>query len=116
VQKSVRDLPKDGLLNDWVNWHKGIKLGNFLLKSKIRIHYLHPKHCYQKSRAYRQYHGDFDFNNAGWADLMVYSGKGHDEGLWDSSMTRKGGLTSKNILRFPPVYGSTSFKWFDIES
>ncbi len=55
-----------------------------------------------------------DFNNDGWPDLMVLFGSG-DEGLWLFTNDKKGGFTSKNLLRFPPVYGSSSFQLADID-
>jgi hypothetical protein len=54
-----------------------------------------------------------DFNNDGWPDLMVLFGTG-DEGLWLFLNNQKGGFTSKNLLHFPPVYGSTSFQLADM--
>jgi hypothetical protein len=55
-----------------------------------------------------------DFNSDGWPDLMVLFGSG-DEGLWLFTNDKKGGFTSKNLLRFPPVYGSSSFQLADID-
>ncbi len=54
-----------------------------------------------------------DFNNDGWPDLMVLFGSG-DEGLWLFLNDHKGGFTSRTLLRFPPVYGSTSFQLADM--
>ena len=55
-----------------------------------------------------------DFNNDGWPDVMVLYGSA-DEGLWMYLNDHKGGFTSKRLLRFPPVYGSTSFQLADID-
>ena len=55
-----------------------------------------------------------DFNHDGWQDLMVLFGAG-DEGLWLFTNDHKGGFTSKPLLRFPPVYGSTSFQLADMD-
>jgi hypothetical protein len=55
-----------------------------------------------------------DFNNDGYPDLMVLFGSG-DEGLSLFINNKKGGFTSKELLRFPPVYGSTSFQLTDID-
>jgi hypothetical protein len=55
-----------------------------------------------------------DFNNDGYPDLMVLFGSG-DEGLALFINDKKGGFTSKELLRFPPVYGSTSFQLTDID-
>jgi len=55
-----------------------------------------------------------DFNHDGWKDFMVLFGRG-DEGLWMFLNDHKGGFTAKNLLRFPPVYGSTSFQLADMD-
>jgi hypothetical protein len=55
-----------------------------------------------------------DFNNDGWPDLMVLFGSGN-EGLWMFLNDHKGAFTAKNLLTFPPVYGSTSFQLADID-
>jgi hypothetical protein len=53
-----------------------------------------------------------DFNNDGWQDIMALFAYG-DEGIWLFTNNHKGGFESKNLLRFPPVYGSTSFQLVD---
>lgn len=55
-----------------------------------------------------------DFNKDGWQDLMVLFGSG-DEGLWLFTNNHNGGFTPRNLLRFPPVYGSTSFQLVDFD-
>lgn len=54
-----------------------------------------------------------DFNNDGYPDLMVLFAY-DDEGIWLFLNDKKGGFTGENILRFPPVYGSTSFQLADM--
>jgi hypothetical protein len=54
-----------------------------------------------------------DFNNDGWPDIMALFAYA-DEGIRMFLNDHKGGFTSKNILRFPPVYGSTSFQLVDM--
>jgi hypothetical protein len=53
-----------------------------------------------------------DFNHDGWPDIMALFGTG-DEGIWMFLNDHKGGFIEKNILRFPPVYGSSSFQLVD---
>lgn len=53
-----------------------------------------------------------DFNHDGWLDAMVLFAHA-DEGIWLFLNNQKGGFTEKNILRFPPVYGSTHFQLAD---
>lgn len=55
-----------------------------------------------------------DFNNDGYPDLMVLFGTG-DEGLCLFLNDKKGSFTSRELLRFPPVNGSTSFQLTDID-
>ncbi|MDR8392899.1 VCBS repeat-containing protein [Aliifodinibius sp. S!AR15-10] len=54
-----------------------------------------------------------DVNSDGWPDLMVLFGY-DNEGIWLFLNDREGGFTMDNLMRFPPVYGVTSFEWTDI--
>ncbi|QRR01812.1 FG-GAP repeat domain-containing protein [Dyadobacter sandarakinus] len=54
-----------------------------------------------------------DFNRDGWPDFMTLFAHG-DEGIWLFMNDRKGGFRSTRILRFPPVYGSSSFQLADL--
>ena len=54
-----------------------------------------------------------DFNGDGWQDVMVLFAAA-DEGIWLFLNDHKGGFESKNLLRFPPVYGSTGFQVLDL--
>ncbi|WP_031525819.1 FG-GAP repeat domain-containing protein [Dyadobacter crusticola] len=54
-----------------------------------------------------------DINADGWPDLVALFAHG-DEGIWLFTNDRKGGFIEKNILRFPPVYGSSSFQLVDV--
>ncbi|WP_299291274.1 VCBS repeat-containing protein [uncultured Mucilaginibacter sp.] len=53
-----------------------------------------------------------DFNNDGWPDLICLFAQA-DEGIWLFLNDRKGGFTAKNVLHFPPIYGSSSFQLVD---
>ncbi|GGM95100.1 hypothetical protein GCM10010967_30600 [Dyadobacter beijingensis] len=53
-----------------------------------------------------------DFNGDGWTDLIALFAHA-DEGIWLFTNDQKGGFTEKNLLRFPPVYGSSSFQVAD---
>ncbi|MCF0059105.1 VCBS repeat-containing protein [Dyadobacter sp. CY356] len=55
-----------------------------------------------------------DFNGDGWLDIMSLFAHG-DEGIWLFLNDKKGGFTQRNILRFPPVFGSSSFDYVDID-
>jgi hypothetical protein len=54
-----------------------------------------------------------DFNNDGWTDIVTLFAHG-DEGIWLFLNDKKGGFETKNLLGFPPVYGSSSFQLTDI--
>ncbi len=53
-----------------------------------------------------------DFNNDGWQDVMALFAAG-EEGIWLFENDRKGGFKPINLLKFPPIYGSTSFQLYD---
>lgn len=54
-----------------------------------------------------------DFNNDGWPDVACLFAQA-DEGIWLLLNDHNGGFTTQNILKFPPVYGSTSFQLVDL--
>lgn len=56
-----------------------------------------------------------DFNHDGWLDIMCLFAQG-DEGVWLFTNDQHGGFTSRNLLRFPPVYGSNSFRLVDVNN
>lgn len=53
-----------------------------------------------------------DFNGDGWTDIVALFAHAQ-EGIWLFTNDRKGGFTEKALLRFPPVYGSSSFQLTD---
>jgi hypothetical protein len=55
-----------------------------------------------------------DFNNDGWADVMVLYGTG-DEGLAMYINNKKGGFEATELMKFPPTNSSTSFQLADID-
>ncbi|MCF2443010.1 VCBS repeat-containing protein [Dyadobacter sp. CY345] len=56
-----------------------------------------------------------DFNGDGWKDIVTLFAHG-DEGIWLFLNDRKGGFTTKNLIRFPPVFGSSSFQLADMNN
>lgn len=54
-----------------------------------------------------------DYNNDGLPDFTVLFAQG-DEGIYLFTNKGNGNFESRRILRFPPVYGSTSFEMQDI--
>lgn len=53
-----------------------------------------------------------DFNSDGWTDIIALFAHAQ-EGIWLFTNDRKGGFSEKPLLRFPPVYGSSSFQVAD---
>lgn len=53
-----------------------------------------------------------DYNHDGWPDVMCMFAQA-EEGIWMFLNNHKGGFTTTNLLRFPPVYGSSSFQLVD---
>jgi len=53
-----------------------------------------------------------DFNNDGWPDIICLFAQA-DEGIRMFLNDKKGGFITKTLLRFPPVYGSSSFQLVD---
>lgn len=110
VQTLSADFNKDGLA-DWVICGQGYKTGGVYLLTQKADHSFIQTSIVDKAGAVQAVAGDFD--NDGWQDVMVLFGSG-DEGLWLFLNNHKGGFTSKNLLRFPPTNGSTSFQLADL--
>jgi hypothetical protein len=110
VQSVAGDFNKDGL-NDWIICSQGNKTGEIYLFTQKSDHSFVQSTIFKKAGAVEARVGDF--NNDGWPDVMILFGSG-DEGLWLFLNDQKGGFTSKNLLHFPPVYGSTSFQLVDM--
>jgi hypothetical protein len=53
-----------------------------------------------------------DFNHDGWPDIACLFAQA-DEGIWLFLNDHRGGFTTTNLLRFSPVYGSSSFQLVD---
>ena len=110
VQTIAADFNKDGL-NDLVICSKGHKSGGVYLFTQNKEHKYDQTTITDKPGAVQAVAGDF--NNDGWQDVMVLFGY-NDEGLWLYTNDHKGGFTARQLLRFPPVYGSTSFQLADL--
>lgn len=109
VETIPGDFNKDGL-NDFIILGQGDKTGGIYLLTQKADHTYIQSNVSDRPGAVQAITGDF--NNDGWQDVMVLFGSG-DEGLWMFLNDHKGGFTSKNIMHFPPVYGSTSFQLAD---
>ncbi len=53
-----------------------------------------------------------DFNGDGWPDVICLFAQ-NDEGIRMFLNNKKGGFDVKTLLRFPPIYGSSSFQLVD---
>lgn len=109
VRSVPADFNKDGL-TDWAVCGFGHTQGGLYWYKQL------PGHRYEKN-IIREIPGATqveagDFNHDGWPDIMVLFAQA-DEGIWLFSNDRKGGFTTKNLIRFPPVFGSTSFQLID---
>lgn len=112
VQTIEGDFNKDGLKDLIILGQGNLKGGVYYFKQNKDHSYTQQANISDQPGAVQAVAGDF--NNDGWQDLMVLFGIG-DEGLWLFLNDHKGGFTSKSLLRFPPVYGSTSFQLADID-
>lgn len=109
VQTITADFNKDGL-TDYVVCGFGHDRGG--------IYYVHqlPNKKYKKELMLGLPGGTQlikgDFNNDGWMDVMCLFAQ-NDEGIRMFVNNHKGGFDVKTILRFPPIYGSSSFQLVD---
>jgi len=110
LQSVSGDFNKDGLA-DWVVCGPGFTQGGVYLLTQKGDHTYTKTTLSDNPGSVQALTGDFDRD--GWTDVMVLFGAG-DEGLYLFSNNHKGGFNKKALLRFPPVYSSTSFQLADI--
>ncbi|UHG91081.1 FG-GAP-like repeat-containing protein [Spirosoma oryzicola] len=109
IQSTPGDFNRDGL-TDWIVCGFGHNVGGlYWLKQR-------PDHQFDKL-VIKEVPGATqvipgDFNKDGWLDFMALFAHA-DEGIWLFTNDQKGGFSERNLLRFPPVYGSTSFQLVD---
>ena len=111
VQTIEGDFNHNGLTDLVVLGQGGLK-GGIYLYSRAADHSYTQTTISNKPGAVQAIAGDF--NKDGWTDLMVLFGS-VDEGLWLFENEHKGGFKPRILLRFPPVYGSSSFQLVDID-
>ena len=109
VATVAADFNKDGLM-DYVTCGFGHDHGGLYLMTQ------QPNHQFKKEIVRGVPGGEQlitgDFNNDGWTDVMCLFAQA-DEGIWMFLNDHKGGFTSRNLLHFPPIYGSSSFQLVD---
>ncbi|SOD88846.1 FG-GAP repeat domain-containing protein [Spirosoma fluviale] len=106
------DVNKDGLA-DWVVCGFGHTTGGLYWMKQQPNHQFAKQPIKEVPGASQAVAGDF--NSDGWPDLMVLFAHA-DEGIWLFLNDKKGGFTERNLLRFPSVYGSTSFQLVDFNN
>lgn len=112
IQTRPVDLNKDGL-TDYVVSSFGHNRGGLFWEKQS------PDKSFKKF-AIREVPGvtqceTGDFNGDGWIDIIALFAHG-DEGIWLFLNDSTGGFTTKNIIRFPPVFGSSSFQLADMNN
>jgi hypothetical protein len=112
VQTLNADFDRDGTNEIVVCGQGNLKGGVFLLKPTADRKSYKQFTITDRPGAVQAVTGDY--NKDGWPDLIVLFGV-NNEGLSLFLNDHKGGFTSKELLTFPPVYGSTSFQLADID-
>jgi len=111
VQTLKGDFYHHGLQDELVLC-QGNKKGNVILMKQNSNHTFSQNLITEKPGAAQAISGDF--NKDGWLDFMVLYGTA-DEGLWLYTNNQKGGFTAKALIKFPPVFGSSSFQLADFD-
>lgn len=109
VQTAVADFNKDGLM-DYVTCGFGHDQGGLYLLQQQTDHSFRKIIINNIAGGEQLITGDF--NNDGWPDVMCLFAQA-DEGIRMFLNDHKGGFTTQTLLRFPPVYGSSSFQLVD---
>lgn len=112
VQTAAGDFNRDGLTDYIVCGYGNTRGGLYLVQQQANGNY--------KKQVIRAVPGAIqvevgDFNNDGWPDVMCLFAQAN-EGVWMFLNNKKGGFTTRNMLRFPPVYGSNSFQLVDMNN
>ena len=112
VQSLAIDINKDGL-TDWVVCGFGHNFGGLYWYKQL------PGKKFEKhiisTIPGAEHAVTGDFNHDGWPDIACLFAQA-DEGVWLFLNDHKGGFSTKNVLRFPPMYGSSSFQLVDFNN
>ena len=104
------DLNKDGLQDYVVCGQGGTTGGLFWLKQNKNQQF---EKVQLTTKAGAVQATIADYNNDGWPDIMALFGV-NNEGLFLFTNNHKGGFSTRQLLRVPPVYGSSSFQLADM--
>ncbi|WP_460679299.1 FG-GAP repeat domain-containing protein [Mucilaginibacter koreensis] len=110
VQTVSADFNKDGLA-DYVTCGFGHDKGGLYLIQQQINHQYKKSIIWPKPGATQSVAGDF--NNDGWPDVITLFGQA-DEGIVLFLNNHKGGFNAQYLLRFPPIYGSSTFQLVDM--
>ncbi len=112
IQSVRADIDKDGL-QDWIVCGFGHNFGGLYWYKQLTGNQFEKHTISTMPGAEHAITGDF--NHDGWPDVACLFAQA-DEGIWLFLNDHKGGFKSRNILRFPPVYGSSSFQLVDFNN
>ncbi len=110
IESTPGDFNRDGL-TDWLVCGFGHNTGGLYRLQQRPDHRFDKQVLRNVAGATQVITGDF--NRDGWIDFMALFAHA-DEGIWLFTNDQQGGFTEGNLLRFPPVYGSTSFQLVDM--
>ncbi len=110
IESTPGDFNRDGLM-DWLVCGFGHNAGGLYRLQQRPDHQFDKQVIRNVAGATQVITGDF--NHDGWLDFMALFAHA-DEGIWLFTNDQQGGFTEHNLLRFPPVYGSTSFQLVDM--
>ncbi|MCF2503029.1 VCBS repeat-containing protein [Dyadobacter sp. CY107] len=110
IQSQPIDFNKDGL-QDYLVCAFGHNRGGLYLLKQLAGHKFEKVAVREMPGATESHIRDL--NGDGWPDIITLFAHG-DEGIWVFINNKQGGFTEKNVLRFPSVYGSSSFQLVDV--
>ncbi|RYE37288.1 MAG: VCBS repeat-containing protein [Sphingobacteriaceae bacterium] len=109
VQSISADFNKDGL-SDYVVCGFGHNIGSLYWLKQKQNHQFEKFIIRDVPGAIQAITGDY--NHDGWPDVMCLFAQAQ-EGIWLFLNNQHGGFTTKNLMRFLPVFGSNSFQIAD---
>jgi hypothetical protein len=110
VQSIPADFNKDGRM-DYLVCGFGHNYGGLYVLQQTADEEYTKQPVWEVPGAIHAVAGDFDKD--GWPDIMALFAYG-DEGIWLFRNDHKGGFKQQQLLRFPPVQGSTGFQVVDM--